>query len=64
MCRWEVEEERVPMLSREEEEEERGEGGVEETRILMSESESEEEEVVLVRGEVIAPSLRVTSVQS
>ena len=38
---------------------------MEETRILMSESESEEEEeVVLVRGEVIAPSLRVTSVQS
>ena len=58
-----MEEERVPMLSREEEEE-RGEGGVEETRILMSESESEEEEGVLVRGEVIAPSLRVTSVQS
>jgi hypothetical protein len=49
LCRWEVEEERVPMLSRGEEEEE-GLGAP-----SCSESDQEEEEVVLV-----PPTLRIT----
>jgi hypothetical protein len=50
LCRWEVEEERVPMLSRGEEEEEEGVGAP-----SCSESDQEEEEVVLV-----PPTLRIT----